>query len=352
MLKGLLNSYNTTQQMDRIEKILSFPMLKDIVREYHDPIIYLRKPLMKIKLNNKLYKETINEITDTLRRGDEEQKRDARNRMLVLMQIAEIEESDKETVFESIQKDNNSKKFLLHYFKKNKDIEEAKEIFNNIINTIESDAKNIGTISSGSCNYSDAIPLIDELDLSNMDFAKVFDVFKQSVEKYIKWSKKDFGFSVDEKIRCVFQIAIKMLLNKKSKVFTNAEIDSISSYFELTKKYYTSPVCEIIKEHYTNDSNLDLKNLFENLWMLGEDGIMSLVYYYDFYYSIGMPKDSATMKLLKESFRFSTCKIINSIGHELYLSLQLCHSIEEFCDLCHKAQECFSVKCQNRVKII
>lgn len=327
LLKGLLNSYNTTQQMERIEKILSFPMLKDIVREYHDPIIYLRKPLMKIKLNNKLYKETINEIIDTLRRGDEEQKRDARNRMLVLMQIAEIEESDKETVFESIQKDNNSNKFLLHYFKKNKDIEEAKAIFNNIINTIESDAKNIGTISSGSCNYSDAIPLIDELDLSNMDFAKVFDVFKQSVEKYIKWSKKDFGFSVDEKIRSVFQIAIKMLLNKKSKVFTNAEIDSISSYFELTKKYYNSPVCEIIKEHYANDSNLDLKNLFENLWMLDEDGIMSLVYYYDFYNFIEIPKDSATIKLLKECFRFSVCKIINSIGRELYLSLQLCHSI-------------------------
>ena len=27
-------------------------------------------------------------------------------------------------------------------------------------------------------------------------------------------------------------------------------------------------------------------------------------------------------------------------------------NIEELCDLCHKAQECFSVKCQNRAKII
>lgn len=46
----------------------------------------------------------------------------------------------------------------------------GKAIFNNIINAIESHAKNIVTISFGSCNFSDAILSIDELDLSNMDF--------------------------------------------------------------------------------------------------------------------------------------------------------------------------------------
>lgn len=35
--------------------------MKELILRYHDPIIYLRKPLVKIKLNNKLYKETIND---------------------------------------------------------------------------------------------------------------------------------------------------------------------------------------------------------------------------------------------------------------------------------------------------
>lgn len=93
-----------------------------------------------------------------------------------------------------------------------------------------------------------------------------------------------------------------MLLSNHSKVFNDAEIDSISSYFELAKKYFGFPVCEIIKEYYINDFNPNFKNLFEKLWKLDENGIMSLVYYYDFYTSIDLFKDSATMKLLREAF--------------------------------------------------
>lgn len=183
LLKGLINAYNTTQQMDRIEKILSFPMQMDIARNYCDPVIYLREPSAKIKLNDKFYKETINDI---LQRGNEEQKSDAKNRMVVLMQIAEIEEPDKYMFFESIRNDNNSDKILLYYFNYEKNIEKIKVTFDDIINTIEKDSKNTGSISSGNCNYNDALLLIDKLDLSNMDFIRIFNIFKQSIEKNIK----------------------------------------------------------------------------------------------------------------------------------------------------------------------
>ncbi len=326
LLKGLLNAYNTTQQMERIEKILNFPILTDVARNYIDPIIYLRKPSIKIRLSNKLYKETINAIYDILHNGGADQKKDARNRMIVLMQIVEIEESDKEMFFEDI-KNSSGNKYLLHYFNYENSPPKIKATFDDIVNSIKQDAQNTGMLTSGNSNYGDAIALIDNINTLDIDFVEIFKIFKQSIEKYIKWTKKSVGFEVDEKIRYVFQLAIKILVSNNSKVYNEEEINSISSYFELTNKYYNSPVCEVIKEHYIKNYNPNLDNIFENLWQLDENGIMSLVYYFDFFNSIDISSGSATMRFLKEVFRFSICKIINSSKHELYVSLLLCDTI-------------------------
>ena len=101
LIKGVMRSYTRSEQMDRLDKILLFPIERNRVLGYEDPIqqISISKKT-KIKLSENLYDKVMYEIKRVMSLEDPEQKEYACSRWIILYQIVELREEDKRQLFQ------------------------------------------------------------------------------------------------------------------------------------------------------------------------------------------------------------------------------------------------------------
>lgn len=84
LIKGVMRSYTESEQMERVDKILLFPIERNRVLGYEDPIQQISvSKKKKIKLPEKLYDKVMHEIKRVMSLEDPEQKEYACSRWII-----------------------------------------------------------------------------------------------------------------------------------------------------------------------------------------------------------------------------------------------------------------------------
>lgn len=106
LIKGVMRSYTESEQMERLDEILLFPIEENRFSGYVDPIQQISvSKKKKIKLPEKLYDKVMHEIKRVMSLKDREQKEYACSRWIILYQIVELREEDKKQLLQILKED-------------------------------------------------------------------------------------------------------------------------------------------------------------------------------------------------------------------------------------------------------
>lgn len=142
----LFNAFSTEEQIQRIEKILQFPMEIDRISNYRDPMVFISIPKEKIKLDSEIYNIAMYQIKQVIRNEKDEKRECAINRLFMLARIIILNDKDKEYLYDVLEeKDTVENKLRLYILDSKKYKEKTKEIFEDTLTkmTKDSDTKTV-----------------------------------------------------------------------------------------------------------------------------------------------------------------------------------------------------------------
>ena len=231
----LFNAFSTEEQIQRIEKILQFPMETDRISNYRDPMVFVSIPKEKIKLDSEIYNIAMYQIKQTIRNEKDEKRECAINRLCMLARIIILNDKDKEYLYDVLEKKDTVKnKLRLYILDSKKYKEKTKEIFEDTLTQMikDSDANKFPLMGN---DYSSLITILKDIDIQKIDFEKTFDIMKDLVLSNQEMVKnRQVGQGAKETIRQTFLISIGLLILKKKECdLSEKEAENVQDYFKI-----------------------------------------------------------------------------------------------------------------------
>lgn len=333
LIKGVMRSYTRSEQMDRLDKILLFPIERNRVLGYEDPIqqISISKKT-KIKLSENLYDKVMYEIKRVMSLEDPEQKEYACSRWIILYQIVELQEEDKRQLFQTLKEDVKKYREILYFLNPEDKWKNAKEIFDNTISKLEQDAESPAFFSGGA-QFGNVFSVLSELDSSDIEYQHVFDVLKKYVEKNKKWMESQGNFEAQNRIRMSFRLFMLVFIKKLDDSFSQEEKKAALDLEKIIETIYKSPALELFKADCLErqEEKISLATLDVRLWLSDEEDIVLIKDYYDTLEGSGKPMES-----FRNSYEFwnnTICFVVYKMfGEESNLleALRGCWSLIQF----------------------
>ncbi len=329
LIKGIINSYTVSEQMERLDKILLFPMETDIVYNYEDPIYEVRVPKQKAKLSEKLYDEVMYEIRREIGRKNQKQKKYACDRWIKLYQIVELRENDKKQLLQILKEDIDDYREVLFFLNPEDKKENAKEIFDSTISILEQDAESPACFSGGK-QFGSVFFVFSELDPSEIEYQHVFEVLRKYVEKNQKWMLDEDHLEAQKRIQMSFLLFMQVFLKKADGSFSAEEKEAALFLEKSFENLYDSPALDLFKVDCLEkqDLSISLSTLDVKLWLLDKEEIALLADYYDM-----LKKSDRSWRNFRNSYEFWNSAfhfaVYRMLGKELNLLdvLRLCWSL-------------------------
>ena len=332
LIKGVIHSYTVSEQMERIDKILLFPMETDRVRNYEDPIHEVALPAQKVKLSEKLYDEVMHEIRREIEGGNQEQKKYACDRWIILYQIVELREEDKKQLLQTLKEDVKKYREVLYFLNPDDKRENAKEIFDSTISKLEQDAESPSYFSGG-IQFGNVFSVFSELDPSDIEYQHVFEVLKKYVEKNRKWMSNQDHFEPQNRIRMSFLLFVQVFLKKADDSFTIEEREAALSLAKSIESVYSSPALDLFRSDCLEkqDSSISLSALDVKLWLSDKEDIELIEDYYFMLQKSDRPLTSFrnSYEFWNNAFRFVVYRMLGEESN-LLEALKLCWSLLQF----------------------
>lgn len=332
LIKGVIHSFTVSEQMERLEKILLFPMETNRVHDYEDPIQEVRVPKQKTKLTEKLYDNVMNEIRHKMGEEDQEQKKYACDRWIALYQIVELREDDKKQLLQILKEDEKNYREVLYFLSPEDKRKNAKEIFDNTISKLEKDAESPALFSGGT-QFGEVVSVCSELDQSDIEYQHIFEVLKKYVEKNRKWMSSRDRFEPQNRIRMSFLLFVQVFLKKADDGFTIEERETALSLAKSIESVYSSPALDLFRSDCLEkqDSSISLSALDVKLWLSDKEDIELIKDYYFMLQRSDRPLTSFgnSYGFWDKAFRFVVYKILGEESN-LLEALKLCGSLLQF----------------------
>lgn len=332
LIKGVIHSYTVSEQMERIDKILLFPMETDRVRNYEDPIHEVALPAQKVKLSEKLYDEVMHEIRREIEGGNQEQKKYACDRWIILYQIVELREEDKKQLLQTLKEDVKKYREVLYFLNPDDKRENAKEIFDSTISKLEQDAESPSYFSGG-IQFGNVFSVFSELDPSDIEYQHVFEVLKKYVEKNRKWMSNQDHFEPQNRIRMSFLLFVQVFLKKADDSFSIEEREAALSLEKSFESVYHSPALDLFRADCLEkqDSSISLSALDVKLWLSDKEDIELIKDYYFELQRSDRPLTSFrnSCEFWNNAFRFVVYRMLGEESN-LLEALKLCWSLLQF----------------------
>jgi len=158
VLKNIIKAYSSEQQMERIGKILAFPIEFDRINDYYDPLTYISVPKEKEQLEIELYNKTIFQLKDKIENTAEEIKEWAVHRLVILAQIVRLEENDREYLYSLLQNSSSlNDKYVLYRLDTERFKNYANEIYKDVLSEMKNDS-NRGVFCESKVGYAMNMP--------------------------------------------------------------------------------------------------------------------------------------------------------------------------------------------------
>ncbi len=333
IIKGVMRSYTEAEQMDRLDKILLFPIERNRVLDYEDPVQQIRvSKKKKIKLSEKLYDKVMHEIKRVILSGDSEQKEYACSRWIILYQIVDLREDDKEQLLQILKEDEKKYREVLHFLNPEDKRESAKEIFNNTISRLEQDTECLTCFTSGT-QFGKVLSVFSELDSSDIEYQYVFEVLKKYVEKNSKWMSDQTFFEAQDRIRISFLVFIRVYLKKTSGSFSREEREAALALEKSIESFYHSPALDLFRADFLEkqDFLVSLPAFDEKLWLSDKGDIELVKNYYSMLRRSGRPVTDFknSYEFWNYAFRFVVYRMLGEEPN-LLEPLRLCGSLLQF----------------------
>ena len=292
VLRCICNAYTIEEQRERINNILKFPIKKNRRHNYVDPVLYLKKPKEKYKLDDETYKNTLNQIRQFIDVGDVDEKSDALNRLIVLNHCICLKESEKKYLFNKLEERGKITdfKFLFHFdhehYKKN-----IQFILSDTLKIIESDS-NKHIFSSRNSDYEELLEVLPYFSSSIDCLSSIFSNMIKLIESCMKWNEEDTAYEAEQRVRqsYVLCLGLIMLKIKNTEEFTKKEKEIIVDYFNKLGAYYSKSsllkyIVQLLLNHFRDDSkNSTLaewyKTMEEELWACSKEDLIILCGFY------------------------------------------------------------------------
>lgn len=333
LIKGVMHSYTESEQMDRLDKILLFPIERDRILGYEDPIQLISvSKKKKIKLPEKIYDKVMYEIKRVMSLEDPEQKEYACSRWTILYQIVELREEDKKQLLLILKEDVKKYREILYFLDSEDKRKNAKEIFDNTISKLEQDAENPAYFSGGT-QFGNVLSVFSELDSSDIEYQHVSEVLKKYVEKNRKWMSNQDHFEPQNRIRMSFLLFIQVFLKKADDSFAIEERAAALSLVESIESVYHSPALDLFKMDCLEkqDSSISLSVLDVKLWLSDEEDIELIKDYYFMLQRSDRPLTSFrnSYEFWDNAFRFVVYRMLGEESN-LLEALKFCWSLLQF----------------------
>lgn len=334
LLEGLIHAYTREEQTKRINKILMFPMDSEPITQYLDPLNFVSVSEKKLVLSPDLYDNVMYEIRRVIASENNEQREDARNRLVMLYQIVELNDDDKDWLFNLLEEvDNPCNKELLYFLRTDRRKQLAKEVFDTTINKLEADAEAIGIFSGGGSMFGSVFSVLKDLDEKSIDYVQTFCILKNFAGKNRHWSVQHNGFEARERMRLSFLLLVRLVIKKTRETLTDEELQALSNALNEYSNFYHSPALSLFRADFVEpiESEDDLKNFNQELWQSDRIDIELIREYYDMLQISGRPLDTfpASSRFWNKAFSYSIYKILGSDAL-LLSSLRLCYSLLKF----------------------
>lgn len=329
LIKGVIRSYTVLEQMERIDKILLFPIGIDKVHNYEDPMYEVGLPAQKVKLSEKLYDEVMYEIKCKVEGENHEQKKYACDRWIILYQIVELHEDDKKQLLQILKKGIKEYQEILFLLSPEDKRKNAKELFNNTISGLERDVKTPDYFSGGE-QFGHVLSVCLDLDPSDIEYQHVFEVLEKYVKKNRKWMSNQELFEPQNRIRMSFLLFMQVFLKKADDSFSIEERAAALSLIESIESVYHSPALDLFKADCLEkqDLSMSLSALDVKLWLSDKEDIELIK---DYYFMIQKSGRSLTSfensyEFWDNAFRFVVYRILGEEPN-LLEALKLCWSL-------------------------
>ena len=332
LIKGVIHSYTVSEQMERLDKILLFPIETDNINDYEDPIHEIGLPKQKAKLSENLYNEVMYEIRCKIEEKNQEQKKYACDRWIILYQIVELREEDKKQLLQILKEDKTKYREVLYFLNPDDKQENAKEIFDSTISKLEKDAES-PVLFSGGNQFGEVFSIFSELNSSDVEYQHVFEVLKKYVNKNGKWMLNQDHFEPQNRIRMSFLLFIQVFLKKADDRFSIEEREAALSLVESIESVYHSPALDLFKADCLEkqDSLMSLSAFDVKLWLSDKADIELIKDYYFMLQRSDRPLTSFknSYEFWNNAFRFVVYKILGKESN-LLEALKLCGSLLQF----------------------
>ena len=332
LIKGVIHSYTVSEQMERIDKILLFPMETDSVRNYEDPIHEVGLPMQKVKLSDKLYDKVMYEIKCKIEGENQEQKKYACDRWIILYQIVELREKDKKQLLLILKEDVKKYREILYFLDPEDKRENAKEIFDSTISELEQDAESPAYFSGGT-QFGNVFSAFSELDPSDIEYLHIFEVLKKYVEKNRRWMSDQDHFEPQNRIRMSFLLFMQVFLKKANDNFSQEEREAALDLEKAIERVYHSPTLDLFRADFLEkqDSPVSLSALDVKLWLSNKEDIELIKDYYFMLQRSDRPLTSFrnSNEFWNNAFRFVVYKMFGEESN-LLEALKLCWTLIQF----------------------
>lgn len=333
LIKGVMHSYTESEQLDRLDKILLFPIEGNRILGYEDPIQQIsvsRKK--KIKLSEELYDKVMHEIKRVMSLEDPEQKEYACSRWIILYQIVELREEDKKQLLLILKEDVKKYREILYFLDPEDKRENAKEIFDSTISELEQDAESPAYFSGGT-QFGNVFSVFSELDPSDIEYQHIFEVLKKYVEKNRRWMSDQDHFEPQNRIRMSFLLFMQVFLKKANDNFSQEEREAALALEKAIERVYHSPTLDLFRSDCLEkqDSPISLSALDVKLWLSDKEDIELIKNYYFMLQRSDRPLTSFgnSYGFWDNAFRFVVYKILGEESN-LLEALKLCGSLLQF----------------------
>ena len=333
LIKGVMRSYTESEQRERLDKILLFPIERNRALGYEDPIqqISISKK-KKIKLPEKLYDKVMHEIKRVVSLEDPEQKEYACSRWIILYQIVELREEDKKQLLQILKEDVKKYQEILCFLNPKDKRKNAKEIFDNTISKLEQDAES-PVYYSGGTQFGNVFSVCSELDQSDIEYQHIFEVLKKYVGKNMERMSDQNHFEPQNSIRMSFLLFMKVFLKKANDSFSIEERAAALSLEKSFESVYHSPALDLFRADCLEeqDSSISLSALDVKLWLSDKKDIELIE---DYYFMLQRSDRLLTSfrnsyEFWNNAFRFVVCRMLGEESN-LLEALKLCWSLLQF----------------------
>lgn len=333
LIKGVMRSYTESEQMERLDEILLFPIEENRFSGYVDPIQQISvSKKKKIKLPEKLYDKVMHEIKRVMSLKDREQKEYACSRWIILYQIVELREEDKKQLLQILKEDVEKYREILYFLNPEDKRKNAKEIFDNSISKLEQDADS-PVYHSGGTQFGHVRSVCLDLDPSDIEYQHVFEVLKKYVGKNRRWMSSQDHYEQLNRIRMSFLLFMQVFLKKADDSFSIEERAAALSLEKSFESVYHSPALDLFKADCLEkqDSSISLSALDVKLWLSDKEDIELIKDYYFELQRSDRPLTSFrnSYEFWNNAFRFVVYRMLGEESN-LLEALKLCWSLLQF----------------------